>query len=100
MWSRLSKVSTKSNQWLLFNDFLEVNDVWSLIANKTATNDLGIAAKVAPRNPEQTDKRNPRLICVYTKDFTDVEDVTRVLRKLKDMGLCDTNRPIYYKCGR
>jgi hypothetical protein len=41
-----------------------------------------------------------RLICVYTKDFTDVEDVRRVLHALIEMGLvaADMPRGIAYKC--
>lgn len=41
-----------------------------------------------------------RLICVYTKDFTDVADVRRVLLGLVEMGLvrADMPRGITYKC--
>jgi hypothetical protein len=75
----------------------EVNAVWSVVARATADNDLGIAAKVAPEGGDSRD----RLICIYTKDFNDMEDVTRVVRKMKDLGLIDTReRSIYYKCGQ
>jgi hypothetical protein len=68
-----------------------------MVARATASNELGIAAKVAPAS---YDNRQPRLICVYTKDFTDMNDVTRVLSKLQDIGLVSMRgRPIYYKCG-
>lgn len=60
--------------------------------------DLGIAAKVAPG--AEDDRRNQRVICVYTGDFNDLEDVKRVVAKLKDLG-CITmkgrNASIYYK---
>lgn len=59
--------------------------------------DLGIAAKVAP---DEGDDRKPRLICVYTRDFTDLKDVSRVLNRLVDLGIVEKKgRPIYYKCG-
>jgi len=81
---------------MLFPYAPDINAIWSLIARSTALNELGIAAKVAPDNG---DDRSPRLMCIYTIDFTDMEDVTRVLRKLKDLGLVETKgRPIYYKC--
>lgn len=75
----------------------EVNAVWAVVARATAENDLGIAAKVAPDGNDGRD----RLICIYTKDFSDIDDVTRVIRKMKDLGLVDSRgRPLYYKCGQ
>jgi hypothetical protein len=61
----------------------EVNAIWSVIARATAKNELGIAAKVGPDDEHD---RNPRLICVYTKDFTDMKDISRVVYRLKDLG--------------
>lgn len=50
--------------------------------------------------PDEGDPRKPRLICVYTMDFNDMEDVGRVVRKMRDLGLVETKKPIYYKCGK
>lgn len=87
-------------KWLLFCTESEVNDVWSIVAHNTATGELGMAAKVASWNVE-SDDRTSRVICVYTKDFTDLDDVGRVLRKLRDLGLVTARgRAIYYKCGK
>lgn len=81
----------------MFCETSEVDAFWSIIAHATASNDLGIAAKVAPRG---NDDRQPRLICIYTKDFTDMNDVARVISKMRDLGLVNMRaRPIYYKCG-
>lgn len=89
---------------MLFPSASEVNGVWSIVAQHTANNELGVAAKVAPRDPtgELNGVRRPqRLICIYTKDFFDVEDIRRVVLKLRDLGLVETNgRPIYYKPGK
>jgi Basophilic leukemia-expressed protein Bles03 len=75
-----------------------VNAVWAVIARATANNELGIAAKVSP---EDGDDRQSRVICVYTKDFTDTKDVSRVVHKLKDLGIVDSRgKPIHYKCGK
>jgi len=85
-----------TGKWMLFPHATDINAIWSVIVRSTVLNELGIAAKVAPDNG---DDRSPRLICIYTIDFTDIEDVTKVLRKLKDLGLVETKgRPIYYKC--
>lgn len=82
---------------MMFCEITEVDAFWSIIAHATASNDLGTAAKVAPRS---NDDRQPRLICIYTKDFTDMNDVARVVGKMRDLGLVNMRgRPIYYKCG-
>lgn len=88
----------KNWQWMLFCQPREVNRVWGVVAKATANNELGIAAKVAPRSGNG--ERHNRLICVYTSDFSDLRDVTRVLRRLQELGVVDTNgRPIFYKPG-
>lgn len=37
------------------------------------------------------------IVCVYTKDFRDEDDVLRVLRELEDLDLVREGRSIYYK---
>ncbi|KAF4121544.1 protein of unknown function (DUF1917) [Geosmithia morbida] len=76
----------------------KVNDVWAVVARATADNELGIAAKVAPKSDMDEDPRKDRLICIYTADFKDTADVARVVRKLREIGLVNAKgRPIYYK---
>ncbi|KAF5004529.1 hypothetical protein FDECE_8984 [Fusarium decemcellulare] len=87
----------RAGKWMLFCPPAEVNDVWEIVAKATANNELGIAAKVAPR-PVDEDSRKDRLICVYTTDFADKADVGRVLQKLRELKLVEARgRPIYYK---
>jgi hypothetical protein len=82
---------------MIFCEPNEVNAVWSVVARATADNDLGIAAKVAP---DIGDTRIPRLICIYTRDFNDLDDVSRVIHKMRDLGLFKSRgKPLYYKCG-
>ncbi len=84
---------------MIFCTPAEVNDVWTVVAQNTATNELGIAAKVAP--DDGGDNRKSRLICIYTKDFTNMKDVYRVVNKLKALGLLSgRDKAIYYKCGK
>ena len=81
----------------------DVDRIWRLVAEATAKGDLGIAAKVA--TDEGKGDRVPRLICVYTRDFADKEDVRRVLEELVRMGLVKKKGPtgddrgLYYKCS-
>jgi len=82
---------------MLFVEPQEINLVWGVVAQATVKNELGHAAKVAP---DAGEGQKQRLVCIYTNDFTDMEDVARVVRKMKDIGLIVTNRAIYYKCGK
>lgn len=86
---------------MLFPSPADVDRCWGLVAEGTANRELGSAAKVAPDD----DSGRARLICVYTKDFSDRADVKRVAERLKAMGLLrkkglglgDEDRGIYYK---
>lgn len=69
--------------------------MWAKVARATANNELGIAAKISPR--EDPDRH--RLVCIYTRDFNDKDDVARVLKRLKELGLV-RQRQICYKTGR
>ena len=90
-----------SGKWMLFPMADDVNRIWSLVATATAEGELGQAAKVA--TDDGSGNVAPRLICVYTADFSDKEDVKRVLERLVHMGLVKKKGPmgeergIYYK---
>ncbi|KAI4211999.1 MAG: hypothetical protein LQ349_009382 [Xanthoria aureola] len=89
-----------SGKWMLFPYPEDVNRQWAIVAAATVNRELGTAAKVAP--DEHKGDRAPRLICVYTKDFSDLEDVKRVLVRLVELGLvkkkgAGEERGIYYK---
>lgn len=86
-------------KWMLFCPPTDVNEIWEIVAKATANNELGIAAKVAPRSAS-ADTMKERLICVYTADFGDKADVGRVLQRLRELKLVGmTHRPIFYKPG-
>jgi hypothetical protein len=57
---------------------------------------LGIGAKVAADG----DLGAVRVICVYTKDFSDKQDIRRVILELDRLNLLpkDKKKSIYYKC--
>ncbi|KAK4122068.1 DUF1917-domain-containing protein [Parathielavia appendiculata] len=69
----------------------EVNDVWRRISEGVDSDRLGTAAKVSTSCQVPGDPT--RLICVYTKDSTDVADVKRVLHALVDMGFVTAHMP-------
>lgn len=84
-----------SGKWMLFPSAEWVDSTWKTVVTAMDEGKLGSTAKVA------TDDGSPhaRLICVYTDDFGDTEDVKRVLRGLAEKDLVTSeSRPIYYKC--
>lgn len=89
----------RSGKWMLFPSTNDVDDVWAVVARATAANELGVSAKVAPKDDDEGVQGSARLICVYTRDFKDKDDVARVLSRLRELELVRVNgRPIYYKC--
>lgn len=83
-------------KWMLFPEPGRVNEVWAKVARATAADELGVAAKVETR----VTVGKERLICVYTRDFRDKDDVARVLGRLAQLELVRPGgRQIYYKTG-
>lgn len=82
-------------KWMLFPSPRDVDKTWKTVVTALDKGELGDGAKVATDDGSGSS----RLICVYTKDFGDKQDVKRVLRGMVSVGLVDTqDRPIYYKC--
>ena len=85
-------------KWLIFVDSAHVDEIWGRIKQATEEGKLGPAAKVSTAKPNPN-ARNPenRVICVYTYDWTDKEDVKRIRQELRDLGI---TRKIPYKADR
>lgn len=79
---------------MLFPALGDLNRVWKAVVEATIDNRLGPLSKVATDDGKPTE----RLICVYTKDFRDTDDVLRVLKELVSINLVKSpERPVYYK---
>ena len=78
-------------KWLIYESQEEINDVWKTIASSTLKNELGIDAKVATALQAGSGKS---VICVYTRNYLDLEDVKRVRKKLMELGF---THKLYYK---
>ncbi|KAL0637838.1 hypothetical protein Q9L58_003228 [Maublancomyces gigas] len=79
-------------QWMLFPGPFSADTIWNKIARATHAGELGIAAKIATND----NSGRSQVICIYTHDFTDLEDVKRVLLNLRKLGL-GKKRSISYK---
>lgn len=83
-------------KWMIFVDQANVDDVWLKIGRATSEGLLGIASKVATAKPTRYDK-DSRVICVYTRNSNDVDDVKRVRSALRDLGFVSS---LKYKTDR
>ncbi|KAK2141911.1 hypothetical protein LSH36_1020g00020 [Paralvinella palmiformis] len=83
-----------TGKWMVFRKSQAVDEAWSIIAKATIEGRLGTAAKVSSRSSAQDTQGQKHVICVYTKDFTDTEDVFRVEKELRSL---DINGPLWYK---
>jgi len=86
LWSVCSHVgldSIRGGKWMLFIKNSEVDQKWKTVVKGVISGKLGNTAKVTPASQGTN---TVHLICVYTKDFRDVDDVNRVLKNLRNMG--------------
>lgn len=89
--------SITCGKWMLFPDSTDLARFWRLVAEATSQGSLGPISKVG--TPDPSGMKSSTLICVYTYNFTDVDDVRRVLNELLRLGLCTRDgKPVYYKC--
>ncbi|KAK3355564.1 hypothetical protein B0H65DRAFT_51824 [Neurospora tetraspora] len=84
-------------EWVIPVPTSEATKVWSEIAQATGLNILGTSARIATSS--SIDYPDHRLIAVQTVDFSDHEDVERILRRLEGMGIVDRTitQPIHYQ---
>jgi hypothetical protein len=84
-------------KWLVYAPSSDIDRVWELIRKANDKGFLGIGAKVATAksNPNSSDP-DTKVICVYTGDYENIEDVRLVGLELNKLGF-GLDRPIYYK---
>ncbi|KZF21820.1 DUF1917-domain-containing protein [Xylona heveae TC161] len=91
-------------KWMLFPE-TSIDRIWAIVATATAAGQLGIDAKIATADGGTggiASTTRPRLICIYTYDFSDTQDVLRVLLRLVELELVGNSGGrgdggIYYK---
>lgn len=77
-----------TGKWLVYVPASEIDRWWKVVAAATRRGELGWRAKAATARPNRL-ARDPgrKLICVYTRDWRDVDDVRRVLARLRELSL-------------
>jgi len=85
------KYNVLCGKWMLFPGTNEVDQMWNKIGKAIQTYTLSChGAKVSPRN----NNNDTHLICVYTSNYLNKEDVMLVREELRKMGF---SRPLPYK---
>ncbi|MBX3256364.1 MAG: DUF1917 domain-containing protein [Chitinophagaceae bacterium] len=86
---------TKSGKWLVFSNVSDHDNIWQKIKRATQDGILGVSAKAATSKPSpNAPSADEKVICVYTYNWLDVDDVYRVERSLRKIGIGQT---LYYK---
>lgn len=86
--SSYPKATEKSGKWLIFVKRNRTDEIWKTIYDAVRSGELGCSAKIST-NSKSSIRQNPneQVICVYTYDWTDKEDVMRIRQKLKELGI-------------
>ncbi|KAJ3649276.1 hypothetical protein Zmor_021028 [Zophobas morio] len=87
--------TTKVGKWMLFVSPEYVNSVWQKIKNAIEDGHLW-NSKVSTIEPSN----KSHAIMIYTKDYTDLPDVIKVLDYLETSGIKSANSVIKYKTDR
>jgi hypothetical protein len=84
--------TAKSGKWLIFLSPESIDRYWVKIKQAVEQGQLGSEAKVSTVG--SLNKQGTYVICVYTYNYEDKDDVMRIRRVLRDLGI---RRPITYK---
>ena len=83
-----SQPTSRCGKWLVFVHRSNVDELWDKVGLATVKGELGFAAKVSTALPNpNASKADTHVICVYTYDVDDVDDVRRVRQRLRDIGI-------------
>ena len=82
------KVTTRSGKWLIFVNTERPDTIWRKIKYATENGKLGYESKTATAKPNSlAGKSRQKVVCVYTYDWTDEEDVKRIREELRKLGI-------------
>ena len=80
--------SEHGGKWLIFVPIENLDETWEKIRIATECGNLGASSKVATAKPNQNAVTNSqKVICVYTYDWTDREDVMKIRDQLRQLGI-------------
>lgn len=87
--------TSDGGKWLIFVDIKDIDNVWQTIKRATESGLLGESSKVATALPSPNAiSDDQKVICVYTYNWHDKEDVFRVENSLRLLGI---ESDLFYK---
>jgi hypothetical protein len=82
------EANDRSGKWLVFVPLEKIAVVWERIKKATEEGKLGDSAKVATARPNlNAADPTKKVICVYSYDWKDREDVMRIRAELRVLGI-------------
>lgn len=84
------KAGVLVGKWLIYRSQPEIDSVWKIVAEATWNGKLGKSAKVSTLKH----RKSQFVICIYTHNYLDFEDVERVRDELRVLGF---NKKLCYK---
>lgn len=83
-----------SGKWLIFDSIEIIDDYWDKISKATKEGLLGPSCKVSTAKENSNAEDNTtRVICVFTEDYNDKEDLNRIIKVIRHLGI--ENKLIY-----
>ncbi|MXS77402.1 DUF1917 domain-containing protein [Nitrosomonas sp. JL21] len=80
--------SERGGKWLIFVPIENLDGTWEKIRIATERGELGASSKVATAKPNKNAvTNNQKVICIYTYDWTDLEDVMKIRDQLRQLGI-------------
>jgi len=77
----------RGGKWMIFVPISQVDETWDRVKNALHLKLLGDTAKVSTMRPNRhAMNQNDKLICVYTYDALDIDDVKRIRENLRMIG--------------
>ena len=78
----------RGGKWLVFVPVETHDDVWQTVKLATECGQLGGIAKAATARPNKNRNSNDeKVICVYTYDADDSDDVSKIRERLRELGI-------------
>jgi Domain of unknown function (DUF1917) len=81
-------------KWLVHTTRERIDNLWQIIALATEEGYLGSFSKVSTAGLQDTAKTGVHVICMYTYDSNDREDIMRIRAALREMNII---QPLSYQ---
>lgn len=82
------KLLRLSGKWLIFDSITSIDKHWKKVLDALDNNLLGPSAKVCTSKKKIGFENNDRrVICVFTEDYNDLDDVWRVEKAIRSIGI-------------